>query len=156
MRIYTASRLLSNQLLKRLILGLFSLILSIIFTHSAVAEPAVKFIVPEQLHQEASIVASTPFSERGQLILATVTAYTSRPEETDDTPTIMASGKTVYFGAAACGRKIKFGTRVRINRQIYICEDRLAKKYDNRFDIWMPTISDAKNFGVRKLAVEIL
>src|SRR5205823_957979 len=37
--------------------------------------------------------------------------------------------------AVACPRHISLGTTVEIRGATYVCEDRLAKKFDSRFDI---------------------
>lgn len=68
---------------------------------------------------------------------------------------IMANGERVHSGSVACPREWKLGTKVEINKTIYTCHDRLAKKYNNRIDIWMPKCSDAIKFGKQKLTVNI-
>ena len=70
-------------------------------------------------------------------VLAMVTGYNTVPGQTDDTPCIAASGADICgrHDAVACPRRIKFGTTVEIRGTTYVCEDRLAKKYDTRFDI---------------------
>jgi len=88
-----------------------------------------------------------------------VTAYSSTPEQTDDTPFITASGKWVRDGIVAAnflpmGTKIKFpdiyGDRV------FVVEDRMhpSKKY--QVDIWFPTYWEAVTFGVKSTHIEIL
>jgi hypothetical protein len=59
------------------------------------------------------------------------------PGQTDDTPCIAASGANICgrTDAVACPRRIGLGTILQIRGMLYICEDRLAKKYDSRFDI---------------------
>src|ERR1700749_3396871 len=68
---------------------------------------------------------------------AYVTGYNTVPGQTDDTPCIAASGANICgrTDAVACPRHISLGTFLAIRGAIYICEDRLAKKYDSRFDI---------------------
>ena len=85
-----------------------------------------------------------------------VTAYSSSPDETDDTPFISADGKTVYDGLIACPREYEFGTRVMIDWRIYTCGDRLAEKYDHRFDIWKQTKQEAIDYGLQTTDVFIL
>ena len=60
--------------------------------------------------------------------------YRARP---NSTPCIAASGADICGrrDAVACPRHIKLGTVVEIRGTTYVCEDRLAKKYDSRFDI---------------------
>jgi len=90
------------------------------------------------------------------LVRATVTAYSSSPDETAGDPFITASGRRVFDGLAACPRSLPFGTFIKIRTALYQCFDRLHLKYDNRFDIWMPTKKDALLFGKRRLFVEII
>src|SRR5215467_6317131 len=87
--------------------------------------------------------------------LATVTAYSSTRRQISRHPTITASGKRVANGIVACPRKFPFGTKVSIDGKTYTCQDRLNKKYDDRFDIWKPSTAAARIFGKRKLPVVI-
>ena len=45
---------------------------------------------------------------------------------------IMASGRAVYVGAAACPGFLNLGTRVSIDGKSYTCEDRYAKWLDQK------------------------
>ncbi len=87
---------------------------------------------------------------------ATVTAYSSSPDETWGDPFITASGRRVFDGLVACPRALPFGTKVRIGDRTYYCYDRLHRKYDDRFDIWMSTKNAALEFGKRQLLVEVV
>ena len=79
-----------------------------------------------------------------RLIIATITAYTSRPSAAT------ASGAPGFDGVVACPRKYPFGTKVVIEGRTYECRDRLNRKYDDRFDIWKPTRAAARLFGKRQ------
>jgi len=70
-------------------------------------------------------------------VRAYVTGYNTLPGQTDDTPCTAASGADICgrTDAVACPRYISLGTHVEIHGSSYVCEDRLAKKYDSRFDI---------------------
>jgi len=70
----------------------------------------------------------------------------------------MASGKKVYPGAAACPEFLEFGTKVEIEGKIYTCEDRMHKRYRDKwyFDIWMPEKAYAYEFGRQLLEVKII
>jgi 3D (Asp-Asp-Asp) domain-containing protein len=87
-----------------------------------------------------------------------VTAYTSSPEETDSTPHITASGSYAQYGVAAANF-LAIGTKIRIPEhfggQIFVIEDRLNSRYNDRVDIWLPAKEDARNFGVQVSDVEI-
>ena len=87
---------------------------------------------------------------------ATVTAYSSSPDETRGDPFITASGRRVFDGLVACPRALPFGTKIRIGDRTYQCYDRLHRKYDHRFDIWMSTKNAALAFGKRQLRVEVI
>ena len=89
-------------------------------------------------------------------VLAIVTAYTSDPGETDDTPFITASGTSTRPGILACPRKYQFGTLFEIEGLKYDCQDRMALKNDGKFDIWMGTKDEAYRFGIKNLEVKIL
>ena len=71
------------------------------------------------------------------VLYAHVTGYNTVPAQTDNTPCIAASGANICgrTDVIACPRSIKFGTIIEINGKMYVCEDRLARKYDSRFDI---------------------
>lgn len=90
------------------------------------------------------------------LVHATVTAYSSSPDETWGDPFITASGRRVFDGLVACPRSLPFGTFVKIRRALYQCFDRLHLKYDDRFDIWMPTKADAILFGKQHLVIQVI
>lgn len=68
---------------------------------------------------------------------AHVTGYNTVPEQTDSTPCIAASGDDICGrdDVIACPRALPLGTVVEIDGKDYICLDRLAPKYDHRYDI---------------------
>lgn len=76
-----------------------------------------------------------------------MSAYTSDPAETDDTPNITASGTRTRHGIVACPRHIEFGTEVEIDGVRYLCEDRMNIRYDNHYDIWFESKKDAIQYG---------
>ena len=93
----------------------------------------------------------------------TVTAYSSTPDQTDDTPFITASGKHVEDGIFAING-LKFGTKVRIKipgfeDKIFTVQDRMNTRYGQlqRGDIWMASREEARQFGVKhNVTLEIL
>jgi 3D (Asp-Asp-Asp) domain-containing protein len=93
-----------------------------------------------------------------EVIDATITAYNTVPSQTDDSPCIAAGGYICdREDVVACPRHYPLGTRVEIAGKVYECMDRLAPKYDHRFDISMGMdIAAAKEWGVKKLSVKIL
>lgn len=88
-----------------------------------------------------------------------ITAYSSRPEETDDTPFITASGKHVAPGIAAANW-LPFGTKIRIpaifGDRVFVIEDRMHRRNAEKLDIWFSSTKDALRFGVKHATVEIL
>jgi len=62
---------------------------------------------------------------------------------------ITASGKRIQPGMIAAPRSISFGTRVVINGKTYTVEDRTAKRFDGRWDIYVKKHSDARKLGIR-------
>jgi 3D (Asp-Asp-Asp) domain-containing protein len=87
------------------------------------------------------------------------TAYSSTVDQTDDSPFITASGTHVHNGTLACNF-LRFGTRVRIPQyygdKVFIVEDRMAKRFSHKMDIWMETREEAIQFGARTVKVEVL
>lgn len=89
-----------------------------------------------------------------------ITAYSSTPEETDDTPFITASNTSVRDGIVA-NNLLAFGTRIRIpsvyGDKIFEVEDRMnSKKSIYHLDIWFDSHEKAKNFGAKTAPIEIL
>jgi 3D (Asp-Asp-Asp) domain-containing protein len=93
-------------------------------------------------------------------ITVIVTAYSSSADQTDDTPFITASGKSVGDGIIA-NNMLPFGTKIKIPKlygdKIFTVEDRMSKKKsDYHIDIWMPTRPSAINFGIKTADIEVL
>jgi 3D (Asp-Asp-Asp) domain-containing protein len=88
-----------------------------------------------------------------------ITAYSSTPEETDDTPFITASGKEVRDGIVAANF-LPIGTKIRIPElfgdKVFVVEDRMHPRITDVIDIWMPTKDEAKQFGKVYSEIEIL
>jgi len=88
-----------------------------------------------------------------------VTAFSSTPDETDDTPFVTASGVHVHEGTVAANW-LPFGTKIRIpaisETATFIVEDRMNSRYSDRIDVWFPEKAQAKNFGVHSLRIEVL
>ncbi len=88
-----------------------------------------------------------------------ITAYTSREEETDDTPTIGAMGTEVHWGVVATNA-YPFGTKMRFPEiygdEIFVVKDRMNSRYKHRIDIWFPEHPKALKFGIQNARVEII
>lgn len=93
-----------------------------------------------------------------RVIYVIVTAYSSTPDQTDNSPFITANGTWVHDGTLAANF-LPFGTKVRLpdysGDKIYTVEDRMNQRYWYRADIWMSTREAAKQFGVKRLRMEI-
>lgn len=64
---------------------------------------------------------------------------------------------TVALGSIAGPRAIPFGTRVRVgDLGIFVVRDRLARRYDSRWDIFFMRHGDAKKFGKQTLDVTVI
>ena len=89
-----------------------------------------------------------------------VTAYSSTPDQTDDTPFITASGARVEDGIIA-NNMLPFNTKVRIPElfgdKVFVNKDRMHQRKGNfHADVWMASTLDAKNFGAKIATVEVL
>ena len=77
-------------------------------------------------------------------------AWASKRPETAS-GTVPKQGRTV-----AAPRSVPFGSRVTIQGiGTLIAEDRLAAKYDGRYDVFMADHEAARRFGVRRLNVTV-
>ena len=90
----------------------------------------------------------------------TVTAYSSTPDQTDDSPFITASGAWVYDGIVA-SNFLPFGTKVRFPElfrdKIFTVDDKMHNRFaDTRVDIWFSDRESAKEFGIKETIMEIL
>jgi len=108
-----------------------------------------------------SPVSSEPEKELRLIAEHTVvaTAYSSTPDQTDDTPFTTASGTTVRDGIVATNF-LPFGTLIRIPKlfgdKIFVVEDRMNRRYKTRIDIWFPERELAKIFGIKKVSIEVV
>ncbi|MBZ9578036.1 3D domain-containing protein [Patescibacteria group bacterium] len=112
--------------------------------------------------QENSLLAvSNPEAPvKVKKVKVVVTAYSSTTWQTDNTPFLTASGKTVEQGIVANNR-YSFGTEIRFPEiygdKVFVVEDRMNwKKGSYHFDIWMDSYEEAKSFGVKIVEAEIL
>jgi len=102
---------------------------------------------------------NVPLKSKRTTLKVYITAYSSSPDETDDTPHITASGSRTRDGVIATNM-LPFGTKVRIphlfGKKIFVVEDRMHSRFSERVDIWFPTKEDAKKFGIRYAEIEVL
>ncbi len=109
-------------------------------------------------HEGGLSIAKAASVERS-IVRVWVTAYSSTPEETDDTPFITASGKTVHDGIVATNF-LPMGTKVQIpeyfGNKVFVVEDRMHPRKINFVDVWMATKHDARHFGIARTDMVVL
>ena len=89
------------------------------------------------------------------VLAGNVSAYTSDPAETDDTPFITAGNTKTRIGIVA-NNSLPCFSKVEIDGKVYSVEDRMNRRYGkNHFDIWFSQKSEALEFGRRKLKIII-
>ncbi|MDD4761859.1 MAG: hypothetical protein PHZ25_02460 [Candidatus Pacebacteria bacterium] len=92
-------------------------------------------------------------------VFITVTGYSSSPEETDDTPFITASGNHVRPGVVAANW-LPLGSKVKIpelfGEQVFVVEDRMNKRFNDRLDIWFSDKESAQDFGMHFTKIIVL
>jgi len=95
-------------------------------------------------------------------LIVPVTAYTSEAAQTDATPCITANGYNLCKANeenVIAANFLPFGTMVKFPDYdpdtIFTVQDRMNKRYPYRADIWMIEKSDAIQFGVKKLTMEV-
>lgn len=109
------------------------------------------------------IAPKTPPIAKKQIVISKkwlfVTAYSSTPDQTDDTPFITASNTHVRDGIVAANF-LRFGAKIRFptlyDEKIYVVEDRMNSRYPYRVDIWMRSREEAKQFGAKIVPVEVI
>lgn len=123
--------------------------------------------VPWQFFNDSAIMAlnmrlpDKKAGKFGQKIyhLVSTTAYSSTKDQTDNTPFITAMGTHVRDGVAAANF-LPLGTIIKIPEifgdKVFVVEDRMNKRYDYRLDLWFPTRAAAKEWGIRKVKIEII
>lgn len=134
-----------------------------------------KFIKPNGFENDAGIVTSQggfiiannspdgitgksqPEKFREMILLAT--AYSSTPDQTDNSPFITAWNTRVRDGIVAANF-LPFGTKIKIpdiyGDKIFIVEDRMNKRYWHKIDIWFPDRQSAIEFGLKTVKIQIL
>ena len=91
--------------------------------------------------------------------VATVTAYCHCAKCCGVAGQPTANGVMPVEGVTVAGpRSVPFGTRVKIEgwKATYVVQDRLAKRYDDRWDIFMRDHERAKQWGIKQRTITIL
>ena len=92
-------------------------------------------------------------------LAVSITAYSSTPDQTDDSPFITARGTYVRDGIVAANF-LPFGTKIKIPElfgdKIFVVEDRMNSRYWHKVDIWFPDRESAIEFGVKTAKIQII
>lgn len=129
--------------------------------------PAVTLSPLQSALEQPSDVVLGARAPAGRTAVLKSTAYNSLAAQTDATPHITATGTRTRPGVVALSRDMlrlfPYGTRVRItplngshpyvNGRIFIVEDTMHARKTNQVDIWMPTRSQAMQWGVRSVRI---
>ncbi|MBI2278483.1 MAG: 3D domain-containing protein [Candidatus Brennerbacteria bacterium] len=120
--------------------------------HAQAAESSLTAVTAARSSQDHSGSVSKTLS-------AWVTAYSSTPEETDETPFLTARNTEVRDGIVATNF-LPFGTRImipeRFGQKVFIVEDRMHRRKTNFVDVWMSTKEAAKEFGISFTTIVVL
>lgn len=92
-----------------------------------------------------------------------LTAYNSDKAQCDNSPCITANGFNVCkhgIEDTVAANFLPMGTKIRIpalfGDRIFVVRDRMAKRHQNRVDIWMKNYSSAIKFGIKTATIEIV
>ncbi|MCX6780876.1 MAG: hypothetical protein NT003_02030 [Candidatus Magasanikbacteria bacterium] len=121
---------------------------------------------PQVVHAESITtvgfedIAPVPSITIKKTLVITATAYSSSPDQTDDTPFITSNGKQVYDGLIAANW-LPYNTKIRIpdyyGDKIFTVNDRMNQRYDTgRLDVWFKSRQEAKQFGIRTIRIQIV
>jgi 3D (Asp-Asp-Asp) domain-containing protein len=116
----------------------------------------------DNYYQKLQHLVRLKFKPQAKIMNIHVTAYSSTPEQTDETPCIAASGydlcKYNKENVVACNF-LPFGTKVKFPEldpnKTYTVVDRMHERFNSRMDIWITDKNKARQFGVKYLKVEI-
>ena len=119
-----------------------------------------------ELLQGSSLVATNnPLSikrvvkTQNRTYVVPASAYSSTIDQTDHSPFITARGTHVRDGVVAANF-LPFGTVIKIPEiygdKTFIVEDRMNSRYFYKIDVWFPSRAEAKEFGVKKIKIEIV
>src|SRR3989338_3576036 len=112
-----------------------------------------------EITETALVKPTDPITIKKTMVVS-ATAYSSTPDQTDATPFITSNGKRVYDGLIF-SNLFPYNTKVRIpdmfGDKIFTVNDRMNARYHTgRFDVWMGSRTDAKQFGLRRVRIQIV
>jgi 3D (Asp-Asp-Asp) domain-containing protein len=107
--------------------------------------------------RKAGILFEEEWQGISEIRMIKATAYSSTPDQTDQTPFVTAAGTYVRDGVVATNL-LPFGTKIRLRElfgtKVFTVEDRMAR--DDAIDVWFPTREEALAFGTKSVKMEIL
>lgn len=117
------------------------------------------YAAPQETIVEEVTLDIEPKSEpqkQPRIVTMNVSAYTATSDECGKGDGVTASGVegTPFLTCAA--DDLPFGTRLRINGQIWIVQDRFGGGYADRVDLMMETKDQCFDWGRQYIEVEIL
>ncbi len=129
-----------------------------------VAITTVLFLIQTQTtSQPVNSVANVAGLSSHAIFKVRVTAYRSVSNQTDDSPFITSIGhRTSQEGVAVSPDLLKsrsacYGDVVIIpGVGTRIINDVMALRHRRSFDVWVSTLSDEKNFGVKRLDIQVI
>ncbi len=118
-----------------------------------------KQVIKETIANVAEAASAPKAEETVKTRKMWVTAYSSTPDQTDDTPFTTALGTDVRDGIVATNM-LPFHTKVMIPRlfgnKVFTVEDRMHPRKKNFIDVWVPTREEAMDIGINQLDVVVL
>lgn len=112
-------------------------------------------VVPNQ----TTVTQRRSVNTKAQSYTVPASAYSSTPDQTDDSPFITAMGTHVRDGVVAANF-LPLGTVIKIPElygdKTFVVEDRMNKRYQYKIDLWFETRQAAKEFGVKQVKIEIV
>ena len=113
----------------------------------------------ENTLEATSLAAKSPLDEGVKRLTVHIPAYSSPPDQTDDTPFITAANTRVRDGIVAANF-LPLYTRIKIpelfGEKVFVVEDRMNRRYQNRVDIWFASREDAIKFGIKDAEIVVL
>ena len=134
---------------------LIILLIIVINCHTSPIEPPP--IIQEEIPIEEENIVVPPPEEKQSLGVYTLTAYCGCVKCCGKTDGITASGAKVQANRTiAAPSSFAFGTKIEINGQTYIVEDRGGAINGKRIDIYFNTHKEALAFGVQKQEIFLI
>ena len=148
-----------TEWLKSRLVGAMAIFLTFNIASAAIAPEAAPIASIESAIETSSFVGITTGALPKRVMKVTITAYSSTPDQTDDTPFITATGDHVADGIIAANF-LPFGTLVQIPKyfgnKIFVVKDRMHRRFSDRVDIWFPDRASAVKFGKRVTEIVVL